>query len=537
MHGAIRELQKLPVEAISRREYRRRLFATGRGERGAKASTEEEFGKNSSRQALSETSYGATARMPLLPEEDDIRDILVGEYEHPPIFGDILDILAGDSWKEFESPKEEDNKEDKSVRPRFQEPRLGEEDEFGWLSLFGEKDERSSPNFEEPRLGEEDECGCLCLFDEKDELGSLSIDPWWRRRMEVEKDGLGMRMEVKKQGLGIMMDEEEDPEMMGGMEWMTPSRFRRQWDAQWSGYYGSFEDTTRVPNMRFAKRAPLDYTALPRPTLQIFSVKLAAIRGGLKMPLDVFGMVATRDAVDHNRNIIFCRKRDNCQTLTEEDPYLVLTGPSRAVIRVVSSPVLIEVKLTVKGATEYEDKDLSNLVAPLARGDPMYSHLLNYDFASKLSTLEFSLGYIVGSVEATVFVRVIQGSWTDDFRGIFTASTNCFKTKPDIGHKKVILLDSGGEKVTESSDGKIKLSRSVVSVELAGRLNLSVVALKGNNRVAERTRSLKPSKDGTKPYKYKMGFCELLVSVVWSLLADDPVLRSFPVETTGMMGV
>jgi hypothetical protein len=42
-------------------------------------------------------------------------------------------------------------------------------------------------------------------------------------------------------------------------------------------------------------------------TLQIFSVKVGGIIGGLQWPLNVFGMVALRDPVDHNRNIIFTR--------------------------------------------------------------------------------------------------------------------------------------------------------------------------------------------------------------------------------------
>jgi ABC-type uncharacterized transport system substrate-binding protein len=52
--------------------------------------------------------------------------------------------------------------------------------------------------------------------------------------------------------------------------------------------------------------------------MQIFSVKVEEVGGDLHWPLDVFGIIAVRDDLDYNRNIIFERKRDNCQTLTEQ---------------------------------------------------------------------------------------------------------------------------------------------------------------------------------------------------------------------------
>jgi hypothetical protein len=55
-----------------------------------------------------------------------------------------------------------------------------------------------------------------------------------------------------------------------------------------------------------------------QPTLQIFSVKVEEITGGLQWPIDVYGVVAARDIVDHKRNIIFCRQRDDSQMITEE---------------------------------------------------------------------------------------------------------------------------------------------------------------------------------------------------------------------------
>lgn len=56
-----------------------------------------------------------------------------------------------------------------------------------------------------------------------------------------------------------------------------------------------------------------------RDALQIFSIKIAEIRGGLRWPLYVFGMVTARDvADDRKRNIIYARTRNNCETIREE---------------------------------------------------------------------------------------------------------------------------------------------------------------------------------------------------------------------------
>ena len=71
-----------------------------------------------------------------------------------------------------------------------------------------------------------------------------------------------------------------------------------------------------VPPMYFTDRRST--FASMQPTLQIFSVKVEEIMGGLRWPIDVYGMVAVRDVVDHNRNILFHCQRDDSQTLTEE---------------------------------------------------------------------------------------------------------------------------------------------------------------------------------------------------------------------------
>jgi hypothetical protein len=56
----------------------------------------------------------------------------------------------------------------------------------------------------------------------------------------------------------------------------------------------------------------------PTGTLQVFSFKVVAIAEELRWPLHVYGLIAVRDHLDRNRNVIFARPRDKCQTITAE---------------------------------------------------------------------------------------------------------------------------------------------------------------------------------------------------------------------------
>lgn len=91
-------------------------------------------------------------------------------------------------------------------------------------------------------------------------------------------------------------------------------------------------------------------------SLQIYYIKIevGTRPADIQWPLQMFGVVAVRDSIDSMRNIIFYRDRDDCQTLTEEDPCLALTGPSRTVG--MNEPVTIEAELKVKGAVKSKDR-------------------------------------------------------------------------------------------------------------------------------------------------------------------------------------
>ncbi|XBI36619.1 hypothetical protein VPH35_122106 [Triticum aestivum] len=282
--------------------------------------------------------------------------------------------------------------------------------------------------------------------------------------------------------------EDQESEWAQCDEELFASRFRRYWNKSYA--------------FRSVRRS--------RTFLQT-NDKIAAIKEGLRWPLQVFGLVAARDNLDHMRNIIFHRSRNNCQTITEEDPYLALTGPSRA-IAVSVDPSYVEVSLKVKGATKAEDKDLSDLVLVHRTG-----RFLSGLYRSRLSTLELTFDHVTRSVEATICVKLTDGSWPTSFRGVITASNG---SRDDL---KVKLLDSGDDGLPVDANGRIKLSRHVVSVGHVESLNVYVAA----NRVDEKQvvesgrATFKAKRSGVSLSELCLGFCSMNVTVAWSCFRHE----------------
>jgi len=76
----------------------------------------------------------------------------------------------------------------------------------------------------------------------------------------------------------------------------------------------------------------LPTSAGPCDTMEVYFVKVTEIKGGLQWPLDVYGDVAVRDSLDHKRNYLFRRGRNECQTLT--------SSQARANISLSSSTIM-----------------------------------------------------------------------------------------------------------------------------------------------------------------------------------------------------
>ena len=78
-------------------------------------------------------------------------------------------------------------------------------------------------------------------------------------------------------------------------------------------------DAASIPPMRYTYPTPEEKVYIETAeTLQIVSLKIVSINDdSLRWPLQVFGMVAVRDILDHKRNIIFQRQRNNCQIINK----------------------------------------------------------------------------------------------------------------------------------------------------------------------------------------------------------------------------
>ncbi|XP_037475019.1 uncharacterized protein LOC119352510 [Triticum dicoccoides] len=241
-----------------------------------------------------------------------------------------------------------------------------------------------------------------------------------------------------------------------------------------TGQCGRFQDKTTLSPMQFTHYTPgitLPPAAVTGTTVQIYSLKITRLHNDLKWPLYVYGEVAARDTVDRNRNLLFCRSKFYGQVLAENDSSLCLTGPSRAIV--AEDPVDFEVKLRIiEGDDEIKDRVLMSLSK---RYDGSEQPLC---FHGSMCSAELSLGRLAATVQATIVgVHIGKGGWPFECGGRVTC-TSYSAELDDHSCDEVVLLDSA-EKIPEDGlDGYISLSRSVVSVQLQGRLKVSIQGIR-----------------------------------------------------------
>ncbi|KAM3195757.1 hypothetical protein ACQJBY_071744 [Aegilops geniculata] len=297
--------------------------------------------------------------------------------------------------------------------------------------------------------------------------------------------------------------------------------YRRDWEKSWGDKCGSFEFYSCVRAMLFTcKRTPPH--AGVKTCLQIFSIRVMEIDGAyLEWPLEVYGLVATRDSMDHNRNIVFRLRRDACQLLTQQDPFLALTGPAHAIV--FTGPVDIEIQLKVKGrTTEHEDKDFISKVLVYERDLSDKSadagignhNIMRTSCFGELCSLEVTSAIVAEAVEATVIsAEVIEGLWPPK-SGIRVVSRTA-----SIDEEFVLLDARDGTLRVDPAEGVIPITRNVVCVEKDGRLKLSIEAYRKNGRMyAESVTEMIPKRSSAGTAICKLPFCTVEFTVAWSCL-------------------
>ncbi|KAF8711551.1 hypothetical protein HU200_028995 [Digitaria exilis] len=383
--------------------------------------------------------------------------------------------------------------------------------ELPWMEMAGEL-----PSFFEMEEDAEDEA--------RRSRRRERTTSWWTRREEEMKTLLEEELRNPPIGGEEEEEEEEDRDIVDEEEadLDTMRMYRRGWEQSFGGSYGSFQDKTSLGPMRYTDGAIPEYASCES-AVQIFSVQVTELKDGLKWPLHAYGHVAIRDLLDHNRNLLFERKRDNCQILTRQDSYLLLTGPSRAAV--IIDPVAFEVDLKVKGERESEDKVLSLKYFQHSTVTSYESHvpMIRRCCPSKRCMLEVKFAVLYQAVEATVVsTKVVRGSWMDHYRGQVVCRT------ASASEEDIVLLDSRDGSMHVNSDGAIELSRSVVSVELSGLLIFRVVASRVNDKmdvIAENSAILTPMVGGKSKSTCDLGFCEVEITVAWSLFSILEDLR------------
>uniref|UniRef100_M8BLI6 DUF6598 domain-containing protein n=1 Tax=Aegilops tauschii TaxID=37682 RepID=M8BLI6_AEGTA len=191
--------------------------------------------------------------------------------------------------------------------------------------------------------------------------------------------------------------------------------------------------------------------------------------------MEVYGVVAARDTADRHRNPIFLRRSNYCQKLEENDSFLCLDGPVRAIVSM--GTVYFEIQLKVKGASESEDKALISTYF-FYNGDSSGGHVAKNDFC----TVEFCWEQLRQSVQATilsVLVTSVDGKLPFPHGGRVVCSSQPQDGNEDIAglsSRQVVLVDSEGGRMPIAEHGYLELSREVVSVELNGKLKVLIEA-------------------------------------------------------------
>jgi hypothetical protein len=219
-----------------------------------------------------------------------------------------------------------------------------------------------------------------------------------------------------------------------------------------------------------------------------------------------------------------------------QDPFLRLTGPSRAIV--AEEPPHVEIKLKVKGATKSEDSVLmSHFWYHRSISYTALHNTLCIPIEGDYCTLVLSVEHLGDSVQATIVgirVHVPEGRPSPFEYGCRVVCSSLPRREvrlPDSEHiaadpsfRQVVLQD--GE-MTTCSKGYLNLSRHVVSVKLRGKLEVIIEARSQSGAMAGQVvASIEAQKCYITKNVCHLGDAELEISVAWSRLVKHKGLVS-----------
>ncbi|KAK1619967.1 hypothetical protein QYE76_025484 [Lolium multiflorum] len=310
--------------------------------------------------------------------------------------------------------------------------------------------------------------------------------------------------------------------------------YRLNWESNCCKNCDYFENLTVLSSMQFTHYTPgiIPYNSAGAAvdTLQIFSMKLKLtddIAGGFELPLSVYGVVAVRDTVDSSRNILFSCDRTMAQELTQDDPFLHLTGPSRAVVSI--DTVYFEIQLKVKGAADSQDNSLITCARGYTGG--CGSGISTLCFKNIFCTLELCLQPFKRTVQATILtVQIVKKKdlWPLNFAygGLVACTplprTTMVSADSGVSSNQIVLIESKGRPMPKGVNGHVHLWRQVVSVERGGGLDVVIQAYSKSGAVHVEGRVHFTSQTcSVSQQECVVGEAQVTVAVAWSLVPDD----------------
>uniref|UniRef100_A0A0D9XW41 DUF6598 domain-containing protein n=1 Tax=Leersia perrieri TaxID=77586 RepID=A0A0D9XW41_9ORYZ len=222
------------------------------------------------------------------------------------------------------------------------------------------------------------------------------------------------------------LDEEQEDNVLEKLKHRDGSIYR---GVDYSSVYYRLADTneTRLEPMMLSPRTE-SCTANPTNSclvhqgcsmLQIFSLKLSSIVAAdfSISPVQVYGFMAIRDNIDHLRNYVFKRTRDDPFVVSRNNPFILLTGPKRG-ISMESGNALIEYDMRIKKDDNKEDDDLQLIdgaailseltLLPHIIKQATYAQIYMRRIAGNYGAVDMTVGRLVCAVEATIHVEVTE---------------------------------------------------------------------------------------------------------------------------------